>query len=294
MNKWDGGKDATLSVSQTKQIAGRAGRFGMEDSGVATTLHPEDLPILRENINAPLVPLTYGRVGWLTNVFENIMAALPSGTTLTIARTALVYVSVAPTCLEIMDLSEKTASTIEWVDNIVKDLPLGERHLLSLVPFPYQDSITRDIMGSMFAMYRDQAKVDLRRLLETDPHGQRILVLLNQVMEVMEDPDGKLREEIEQKTGWQQHLMMLESLHKVLVAYSWMHMQRSLSCFSKQQATQLQVATEKAMDFCLKAQVVKGSGGGKEKPWKKGPPIAHWNEMKRQSHMRPDRAVHLH
>lgn len=292
MTKYDGAREATLSVSQTKQIAGRAGRFGMEASGIATTLNSADLPLLRENISAPSVPLKYARVGWFSGVFDDVMAALPPGTTLSTARDALVYTSVVPPCLEMMDANERTTSAVEFLDNIAKDLPLSERQMLTLVPFPFQDQVTRDIMGSVFAMYRDQAKVDLRRLLETDPNGQRILSLLNQVMEAMEDPDGRLKAEISSKTGWQNHLIELETLHKVLVAYSWLHMHRSLAFFSGHQAEQLRIATEKAMDFCLRAQNTKGaaSGGGKGK---KGPPRA-MHEMKRQSHLRPDRPSQLH
>lgn len=290
MTKFDGERETRLSTSQTKQIAGRAGRFGMEASGIATTLHPADLPLLREAINAPSVPLRYARVGWLAGFFENVMAALPQGATLSTAREALIYASVVPTCFEMMDSNDKSTSMVEFVDSIAKDLPVAERHMLSLCPFPFQDAVTRDIMGNLFTTYRDQAKVDLRRLLETDPHAQRILGLLNQVLEAMEDPEGKLKEEISMKTGWEQHLIELESLHKVLVAYSWLHMHRSLAFFSNTQAVQLRDATEKAMDFCLRAKNMKRASSGKGK---KGPPRA-MHEMKRQSHMRPNVAGHLH
>ncbi|KAK9809601.1 hypothetical protein WJX73_006619 [Symbiochloris irregularis] len=54
MDKFDGVETRPLTVSETKQIAGRAGRYGSKFSkGIVTTLDPEDLPILRHAVASP-------------------------------------------------------------------------------------------------------------------------------------------------------------------------------------------------------------------------------------------------
>lgn len=60
VGKFDGKEERPLSVPQIKQIAGRAGRYGLhaKDSvGICTTLYDEDLPILRESLLVPPEPL---------------------------------------------------------------------------------------------------------------------------------------------------------------------------------------------------------------------------------------------
>ncbi len=57
LNKWDGEKEITLSDSSIRQIAGRAGRFGMHEVGIVTALNKRDLDYIREAMAAPSEPL---------------------------------------------------------------------------------------------------------------------------------------------------------------------------------------------------------------------------------------------
>ena len=57
LTKWDGEKEITLSDSSIRQIAGRAGRFGMHEVGVVTALNRRDLDHIRTAMAADAVPL---------------------------------------------------------------------------------------------------------------------------------------------------------------------------------------------------------------------------------------------
>lgn len=63
MRKFDGENLRLLEPPEVKQIAGRAGRFGMGSTrGGATTLAEDQLPLLRAAVDAPVVDLTVASV----------------------------------------------------------------------------------------------------------------------------------------------------------------------------------------------------------------------------------------
>ena len=57
LTKWDGEKEITLSDSSIRQIAGRAGRYGMHETGVVTALNKRDLAHIRAAMAAEPEPL---------------------------------------------------------------------------------------------------------------------------------------------------------------------------------------------------------------------------------------------
>ena len=57
LTKWDGEKEVTLGDSAIRQIAGRAGRYGMHETGIVTALNKRDLALIRAALAAPAEPL---------------------------------------------------------------------------------------------------------------------------------------------------------------------------------------------------------------------------------------------
>ena len=57
LDKWDGEKEITVSDSAIRQIAGRAGRYGMHETGLVTALNKRDLAHIRAAMAAEPEPL---------------------------------------------------------------------------------------------------------------------------------------------------------------------------------------------------------------------------------------------
>ncbi|KAM6500964.1 P-loop containing nucleoside triphosphate hydrolase protein [Amanita muscaria] len=99
------GSQQRLSAPQVKQIAGRAGRYGLLEptakfkgapwqspGGVATTLYQSDLPYLRQALAEPIRPLRYARLGVRTETFTGLAQVLPQGASTFTIYEAHIYV----------------------------------------------------------------------------------------------------------------------------------------------------------------------------------------------------------
>lgn len=86
LTKWNGKEEVTLSASQIKQIAGRAGRYGTQDKetnkaelgGLVTTRHEHELEILRAALASPLLPITRAAIEPSSETLGQLSAMLPS------------------------------------------------------------------------------------------------------------------------------------------------------------------------------------------------------------------------
>ncbi|KAI0294676.1 P-loop containing nucleoside triphosphate hydrolase protein [Multifurca ochricompacta] len=241
MSKWDGWIEAPLKVSQVKQIAGRAGRYGMGvEGGVVTTLETSDLPLLKAAMDTNPEPLRYARVGFISTTIKDIFEALPQDTTATTVRDALLFCSALPSCMAVMDPSSKEAETTRYIDSFSQDLTFAERSLLLQCPFPSMDEQCKAVMGQMLTMYRDKLSVDLRKILL----DSGLLAPLEQVLA------AKQANNILSKP--RQDLGSLETLHSVLTAYAWLSLRNTISFHAYDLAVALRNATQEAMEYCLR------------------------------------------
>jgi ATP-dependent RNA helicase SUPV3L1/SUV3 len=242
MSKWDGWMEVPLEVSQVKQIAGRAGRYGMGvDGGVVTTLEPSDLPLLKAAIDTEAEPLRYARVGFISSTIMDIFEGLPHGSTTTTVRDALLFCSVLPPSMAVMDPNAKEAETMRYIDSFSQDLTFTERALMLQCPFPSMDDQFKAIMGQVLNTYRNRFSVDLREILLKSG----LLTTLEQVLASKQAnrilPKPKL------------DLASLESLHSVLTVYAWLSLRNSIAFYAYDLAVELRKATQEAMNYCLRS-----------------------------------------
>ncbi|KAI9453905.1 P-loop containing nucleoside triphosphate hydrolase protein [Lactarius psammicola] len=248
MSKWDGWMEVPLEASQVKQIAGRAGRYGMgAESGIVTTLEPSDLPLLKAAMDTKPESLRYARVGFISSTIMDLFAALPRDSTATTARDALLFCSVVPPSMAVMDPSSKEAEAMSYVDSFGQDLASAERALLLQCPFPNMDDRCKAVLGEMFRTYRDRLSVDLRKILL----DSGMLEFLEQVLAAKQANKVLSRP--------RQDLAGLESLHSVLTIYAWLSLRHAIAFHAYDLAVALRKATQEAMDYCLQNSSVSSS-----------------------------------
>lgn len=82
ISKWNGSEQVVMSSSQIKQIAGRAGRYGTNNSGhdaggLATTMYSKDIGVLRDALKAPLLPIGRAAVQPTGDMMASLSMLLP-------------------------------------------------------------------------------------------------------------------------------------------------------------------------------------------------------------------------
>ncbi|KAF8264654.1 P-loop containing nucleoside triphosphate hydrolase protein [Lactarius quietus] len=243
MSKWDGWVEVPLGASHVKQIAGRAGRFGMSTeggTGIVTTLEPTDLLPLKDAMDAQPEPLRYARVGFTTSTIHDLFAALPRDSTATTVRDALLFCSVLPPSMAVMEPNAKEAESVRYIDSFSQELASTERALLLQCPFPSIDDRCKAVLGEMFRMYRDRFSVDLRAVLL----DSGLLESLEQVLVTKQAETALDRP--------RQVLASLETLHSILTVYTWLSLRSGIAFHAYDLAVALRKATEEAMGYCLR------------------------------------------
>ncbi|KAI0927832.1 hypothetical protein AcW1_005251 [Taiwanofungus camphoratus] len=242
VRKFNGTREVLLSNSQIKQIAGRAGRFGMHagnsSAGVVTTFKTEDLPIVRRALAAPWTPLRYSRIPVTYDSMDNIMRALPSHAATSLAADVYDYVAKLHPAYEFQDIT-LFKNKIEFVDVIASQLSLRDQVLLQLAPVPHRDAVAVNAIRCIMTLYRTHLRVGLREALKTSglwDSYQDILTNMRSRFDIKTLPDT---------------LATLESIHKTLVAYLWLSYRLPVAFPDQGFAFQHRGLTEKAMDQCL-------------------------------------------
>lgn len=245
VTKYDGRRERPLSIPQFKQIAGRAGRYGLhgfdDEGGICTTLYEPDLPVLDDALAVPPVPLRKAYITGNINLHSDILQALPSDASLSTGMLVCKYVSKMHPSYEFEDVTTKIIAT-DYIDNIASDLTLEDRVLLVQAPVPWRDGAVARFMSALIKMYHEKLRVDLRELVKSS----ELLADLEGVQKMMaKDDKARVRSH---KTD---ALTMMESLHKGLIAYLWLSFRNPISFSDREYAIELKEQAEKAMEWYL-------------------------------------------
>ncbi|KAI0792625.1 P-loop containing nucleoside triphosphate hydrolase protein [Abortiporus biennis] len=231
-----------ISISQFKQIAGRAGRFGLHDDetpgGFATTLHKEDLPILRKALRFLPTPLRLARINASLEKFEEVIQALPPNSASSTAMEVFKYVSKMHTCCEYMDV-ESLFKIVDSIDRAVGELSTADKFMLQRSPVPWRDNKAVEVIIDLMKTYRTDFEVDIQKVVTESG-------LLDRLQEAQ-----RAREVNDLRKTNVEVLAQLELLHKVVIVYLWLSYRNVVAFRQRDRATELKIATEDVMNWVL-------------------------------------------
>lgn len=277
-----------LAITQIKQIAGRAGRFGMqrkaddvytpsqitsgldtpevppevayekvkaqaanEAGGVVTTLHAADLPILREVLQMPLPAVQRAVFDIPSHCIENFARLLPPSTPYARVLEHMYNLAALYPNTVASDYPRKF-SQADVAELYRDELSLQEIHLFSLAPVNVRDPY-------VFATLRNIIKNFARNGLVTINHALAEMPLLKRLDEVEATlailpplpPIIGIGRKVLTPPIIVECIPQMESLHKSLVLYIWLSYRIAVAMPDRPHALVLKARCEKVLEECL-------------------------------------------
>lgn len=286
MSKWNGKHEVPLSLSQVKQIAGRAGRFGQgrkvsgntdeqaAPGGGVTTLHAEDLPLLRTMLSLSLPPIRRAVVQAPLASLSALAPLLPPDVTFADLTSHFAQLAKLPPYTVLGDPRQRV-TLAELIEPARDVLTLAEADSFSMAPVNVRDPKLVDIFVSMVNGFADNYHVELEDVLESSE--------LLEMLEEVEDALASLPPLPPHAAASSQYLAppiavksipALETLHKSLVTYIWLSYRLELGFPDRELAMSYKERAEKVLDLCLQRLP-----GVKEKRGKKKAPVVHQHRL---------------
>ncbi|KIW39340.1 uncharacterized protein PV06_09118 [Exophiala oligosperma] len=212
VSRWNGTHHEQLSVSQIKQIGGRAGRYrsahqdvhntkskaaSEANVGLVTTLNDEDLPLVRQAMNTQEVPLKFAGLLPPGDYMEELASRLPKGT-------PFEYILRRVTGSASMHKRFKMCS--------IRDQSYIARHIESVRGLTTTDRI----VFSAAPCSRGSSR------LEAVAHALARVIAEKRDVDIMDIPELNLEVLEEPISGDRAYLEALEDLHKGLVLFLWL------------------------------------------------------------------------
>ncbi|KAK7035948.1 ATP-dependent RNA helicase [Favolaschia claudopus] len=262
--KNDGDRGRTvLSVSQMKQIAGRAGRFGMQvgdekPGGFVTTFRAEDLPILRKTLKNQLPPLSYARISPSRIAFSKTVTHLPPNPKTETSYLALAHAGRSPAYCRPANLTALSL-VCDFIDRL-GHFTVMDKQLFMQAPFPWRDRAATEIISSFLSAYSENMHVDPTPIFRRLGYMGRLENAEVAMKSEGHFPNGRVYDH-----GLE--LLGLETFHKILVAYMWLSFRNPVSYSSQTEVQDLKERLEHALHWCL--EEITASDGRKPAKTKK-------------------------
>lgn len=288
LHKFNGKTDVPLALTQIKQIAGRAGRYGLHKTtnpppnasptnavevddatlaevdvnpsipdelpspgGVVTTFHKSDLPVLRSLLPLPLPSITRAVLDVPYDTMTALHALLPASTPFAELLDHLYsLVKLPPHTTLVQPISRSRAA--EVMEPVQHLLTLNEIDTFSYSPVNQRDERSMGIFINVVTSYAEEGTVPLLGIF-----GDTQLV---ETLELVEETLASLPP-LPPIEGIGRRLLtppiiissipQLEVLHKALVLYIWLSFRFEVSFPDRPLAVDLKNRTEAVLDDCL-------------------------------------------
>jgi ATP-dependent RNA helicase SUPV3L1/SUV3 len=227
-------------VSAIKQIAGRAGRFRLlgtdgNAGGTVTTLQAADLPYVRRCVAQPYEPLSCAYIGHTKELFTAVAHVVPTDASMVTVLEAPSHAGRLPLVLRYNIKSEKKTAVNQFLDSS-SSFSISDRLMLLNAPIPWKDPEVTSVIKRMLQMHQDDTSVKISALYRTRFYD----VLLSEE-----------KQKAKKQTNPSQSLLDLESLHRILVFYLWMHHRHPAIYADYLTAAELKSRVEKVLAWCL-------------------------------------------
>jgi ATP-dependent RNA helicase SUPV3L1/SUV3 len=258
VRKWNGYKEAVIPLSEIKQIAGRAGRYGMhgpDSVGIATTLIHSDHRVVDSALKSVVPSLQAAVIAADSAILSKIHRCLPPNTGLGQIYQLLIDLA---TCEELFVLSEyqKLLDAAAIVDDACPNLSIGTRATLTQTPVPWKIPEAIPMFKDMLVPFAAGMKVDAEAVFEK----AGIMLVLEDVSEARQEhstgqqtPTSDMKNERPTLSVREAstRLEALELLHKMACVYLWLSYRYPIAFYQQERTKEIKLATELGIQFCL-------------------------------------------
>lgn len=277
LSKWNGTETVPLSLSQIKQIAGRAGRYGTSRDasphGLVLTRHEDEMDILRAALAAPVRSVTHALIQPSKQKLESLSFLLPRSRPKEAVRRGNVLQENSMSSLleEFHAMADLDAGIFAMSDFVSQQaisaliehrgcglLTHAEKETWSNTPVNVRDERAMAWVGNAIEKYARGELVEF----EACAKDLGTLEVEEAVTQIAADAEArrKAAKSTQPLAMWVQQdetilhvdtLMLLESLHRSLTIYLWLGFRFPLSFCFRHHVAERKRRTEASIEFCL-------------------------------------------
>lgn len=262
VKKWNGFRDEVVPLSEIKQIAGRAGRYGMhgpDSIGTVTVLSQTDYRVVESAMQTPVPNLETAVIAADSAALSKIHRCLPANAGLGQVYHLLLNLA---TCEEPFVLADyfKLLDAAAIVDEACPNLSISTRATLTQTPVPWKIPEAIPMFKDMLLPFAAGMKVDA----ETIFGKAGLLLVLEDVSAAKEEHlarvEAELVKEEQVKTNGRpilsvreaaRRLEALELLHKMTCVYLWLSYRYPIAFYQQDKVKEIKHASELGIQFCL-------------------------------------------
>lgn len=272
LEKYNGKAEVPLSLTQIKQIAGRAGRFGMQrkksddtaydaledpvepeenSGGIVTTLHKSDLPILRDVLPLELPKIKLASMDVPFKTRTDLAMLLPPNTPYADVLDHLDSLIKMPSNMR-TGAFEAIVPVAEMLEPFRNVLTFGELDTFTSCPVNKRDPLIISVFNSMVKQYAQAGLVELDKAF-TDTRLFNLLDLVEGTLAVLPPlpPIIGIGRRVLTPPIIVSSLPQMESMHKALVMYIWLSFRLEVAFPERARAVDFKTRVETVLDECL-------------------------------------------